>query len=116
MTDLDAQIREALARMRDDDPEGNASHDLWDTDGVPSWQAALIRLARPMMLWVLGIGLMGVGTAIVGVVEAIWPTRGVDMAKAMATLLLAYPQPLYWLVAFIFGGTTLASIIKAWKG
>lgn len=115
MTDIDAQVRAALTRIRDDDPEGNASHDLWDTDGVPGWQAALIRLARPMMLWVLGIGLMGVGTAFVGVVEAIWPTRGVDMAKAMATLLLAYPQPLYWLVAFIFGGTTLASIIKAWK-
>lgn len=116
MTDIDAQVRAALTRIRDDDPEGNASHDVWDTAGVPGWQAALIRLARPCLLWVLGVGLMGVGTAIVGIVEAIWPRRGVDMAKAMATLLLAYPPPLYWLVAFIFGGTTLASIIKAWKG
>lgn len=116
MSGLDDRVREALQRIRATDPEGNADHDVWTTTGVPGWQACLIRLARPMLLWSLGIGVMAIGTAIVGFVEAIWPGRGMDMAKAMATLLIAYPTQLYWLVAFLFGGQALASIIKAWKG
>lgn len=116
MSDIDAKVRAALVQMRAESPEGNSAHDAWDTMGVPGWQAALIRLARPCLLWVLGVGLMGVGTAVVGFIEACWPGKGVGMAKAMATLLLAYPQPLYWLVAFLFGSQALASIIKAWKG
>ena len=116
MTDIDDQVREAWLRLQAESPEGNSAHDVWDTGGVPAWQAALIRLARPCLLWVLGVGLMGVGTAIVGVVEAIAPGKGSGMANAMATLLRAYPQPLYWLVAFLFGSQALASIIKAWRG
>lgn len=115
MTDLDAQVREAMARVQAEQPEGNSAHDVWDTVGVPEWQAAIIRLARPCLLWVLGVCLMGVGTAFVGLVEVIAPGKGVGMAKAMALLLRAYPEPLYWLVAFLFGGQALASIITAWR-
>lgn len=102
--------------MTDGHPEGNAQTDPFETDGVPGWQAALIRLARPMLLWALGVGVMGLGTALVGAVEAFWPGRGIAMATAMGDLLTAYPQPLWWLVAFLFGGQALASIIKAWRG
>lgn len=101
--------------MHDEALNLNNDTDVWTTRGVPDWQAAIIRLSRPILMLVLGIGLMGVGTAIVGLVEAIWPGAGLRMAKAMATLLLAYPQPLYWLVAFMFGGQALAGIIRAWK-
>lgn len=115
MTDIDDAVREAMTRLQAEQPEGNAAHDAWDTNGVPGWQAMLIRLARPMLLWTLGVGVMAVGTALVGVIEVLAPGRGTDMAKAMATLLTAYPEPLYWLVAFLFGGQALASIITAWR-
>lgn len=118
MSDLDDQVRAAMEQMRAEmaeSPEGNAAHDAWDTDGVPEWQAAIIRLARPCLLWSLGVGVMAIGTAIVGLVEALMPGKGIDMAKAMATLLRAYPEPLYWLIAFLFGGQALASIITAWR-
>ena len=115
MNDFDGQVRAAMARIQAETPEGNAAHDAWDTVGVPQWQAAIIRLARPCLLWALGVCLMGVGTAIVGLVEIIAPGKGSEMAKAMATLLRAYPDPLYWLVAFLFGGQALASIITAWR-
>jgi hypothetical protein len=114
--DLDARVRAAMAAMRDDHPEGNGHHDVWDTRGVPGWQAAIIRLARPALMLALGLGVMGCGTAIVGVVEAIVPGAGGRMAQAMALLLVAYPKELYWLVAFMFGGQALAGIITAWKG
>ncbi|QIG80003.1 hypothetical protein [Stakelama tenebrarum] len=102
--------------MTDNHPEGNAQHPVWETEGVPGWQAALIRLARPALLWALGIVTMGLGALLVGIVEAIVPGRGIAMAKAMAALLRAYPGYLYLLVAFLFGGQALASVIKAWKG
>lgn len=99
----------------DDNPEGNAAHDMWDVAGLPGWQAAAIRLARPALLWALGVMTMGFGALLVGVVEAIVPHAGVRMASAMAALLRAYPEQLYWLVAFLFGGQAMTSIIKAWK-
>lgn len=114
-SDIDAQVRAAMQRLQAEQPEGNAAHDAWATVGVPEWQAAIIRLARPCLLWVLGVGLMGVGTAFVGIVEALLPGKGIAMAAAMAALLKAYPDPLYWLVAFLFGGQALASIITAWR-
>lgn len=113
--EIDDQVRAAMQRLQSADPEGNSAHDAWDTVGVPGWQAAIIRLARPCLLWVLGVCLMGVGTAFVGLVEAFLPGKGVAMAKAMATLLIAYPKELYLLLAFIFGGQALASIITAWR-
>lgn len=115
MSEIDALVRDAMQRLQAEQPEGNAAHDAWDTANVPEWQAAIIRLARPCLLWVLGVGLMGCGTAIVGAIEAVWPGKGLDMAGAMAALLRAYPDPLYWLVAFLFGGQALASIITAWR-
>jgi hypothetical protein len=101
--------------MTDCNPEGNAENDAWDANGVPGWQAAIIRLGRPVTLWTLGPFVMGSGTMLVGFVEAFFPGRGIAMATAMAALLRAYPTQLYWLVAFLFGGQALASIIKAWK-
>lgn len=102
--------------MTDIDPEGNARTDPFETLGVPSWQAAFIRLARPALLWALGVVTMGFGALMVGVVEALFPGVGVRMATGMALLLKAYPEQLYWLLAFLFGGQALASIIKAWRG
>lgn len=115
MSDLDEQIREAMKRLQAENPEGNSAHDAWDTHGVPGWQAMLIRLARPMLLWTLGVGVMAIGTALVGLVEVIMPGKGTEMAQAMATLLVAYPKELYLLIAFLFGGQALASIITAWR-
>ncbi|RYD68376.1 MAG: hypothetical protein EOP58_00725 [Sphingomonadales bacterium] len=102
--------------MTDDNPEGNAQRDAWDTSAAPGWQAALIRLARPALLWALGFVTMGLGAVLVGVVEAVSPGAGVRMASAMAALLRAYPMELYILVAFLFGGQVFASTLKAWKG
>jgi hypothetical protein len=95
----------------------NRAADPWDIPpNVPQWQAAIIRLARPAALWVLAVGVMGLGTAIVGAVEAIAPGAGVRMTTAMAGLLIAYPEPLYYLIAFMFAGQLLVTAIKAWKG
>lgn len=114
--DLDAQVKNALRRVQDSNPEGSAFGDAWNTAGVPPWQAAIIRLGRPLLLWSLGTGLMAGGTILVGIIEAIWPGKGLAMAAAMAGILKAYPVQLYWLIAFLFGSQALASIIKAWKG
>ncbi|WP_447724651.1 hypothetical protein [Sphingomonas koreensis] len=102
--------------MNDTDPEGNAQRDAWDTAAAPPWQAALIRLARPALLWALGFVTMGLGAVLVGIVEALVPGAGVRMATAMAALLRAYPVELYVLLAFLFGGQVFASTLKAWKG
>lgn len=102
--------------MIDDNPEGNARPDIWDTTTAPAWQAAIIRLARPALLWALGFVTMGLGAVLVGVVEAIVPGAGVRMATAMAALLRAYPVELYVLLAFLFGGQVFASTLKAWRG
>lgn len=102
--------------MSDLHPEGNATDDVWNASGISGWQAAFIRLARPALLWALGVMTMGFGALMVGVVEAFCPGKGIAMATGMAALLKAYPEQLYWLVAFLFGGQALASIIKAWKG
>lgn len=102
--------------MTDNNPEGNGLHDVWETANVPEWQAAFIRLARPALLWALGVVTMGFGCMFVGVVEAFSPGAGVRMVTAMAGLLKAYPDPLYYLVAFLFGGQAMASIIRAWRG
>lgn len=102
----------------DNNPEGNAATDEPYEVGVhvPAWQAAFIRLARPSLLWALGVVTMGLGVVIVGFVEAVVPGAGIRMAGAMAALLRAYPDALYWLVAFLFGGQALAGIIKSIKG
>lgn len=104
--------------MTDNNPEGNAATDdpfaLDQT--VPGWQAAAIRLARPALLWALGVVTMGLGVVIVGAVEALSPGAGVRMTVAMGALLTAYPPELYYLVAFLFGGQALAGIIKSIKG
>lgn len=104
--------------MVDNNPEGNAAtDDPFALDhAVPDWQAAIIRLARPALLWALGVVTMGFGVVIVGFVEAFVPGAGLRMAAAMAALLKAYPDALYWLVAFLFGGQALAGIIKSIKG
>lgn len=102
--------------MIDDNPEGNARPDAWDTTAAPAWQAAIIRLARPALLWALGFVTMGLGAVLVGVVEALFPGAGVRMATAMAALLRAYPMELYLLLAFLFGGQVFASTVKAWRG
>lgn len=102
--------------MTDDNPEGNAKPDVWDTREAPAWQAAVIRLARPALIWALGFVTMGLGAMLVGVVEAASPGAGVRMATAMAALLRAYPVEFYLLVAFLFGGQVFASTIKAWRG
>lgn len=102
--------------MTDTHPEGNAAADPWETTGAPEWQAALIRLARPALLWALGVVTMGLGTLLVGVVEAIKPGSGLRMAGAMAALLRAYPSELYLLVGTLFGGQVVSSIVKARKG
>lgn len=96
--------------MSDDNPEGNAAG-AWSTDGVPAWQAAVIRLARPALLWALGFITMGLGALLVGIIEAIVPGAGVRMAKAMAGVLNAYPGELYWLVAFLFGGQAFTAVL-----
>lgn len=98
-------------RMPDLHPEGNATGDPWETRGAPEWQAALIRLARPALLWALGVVTMGLGVVIVGAVEAIVPGAGVRMAGAMAALLRAYPGELYLLVGALFGGQVASSIV-----
>lgn len=91
--------------------------DPWEIDpNCPGWQAAIIRLARPALLWALGIGVMAIGTAIVGAVEAFVPGAGQRMATSMALLLRAYPEPLYWLVGFLFAGQAGVSLLRAWKG
>lgn len=100
----------------DDNPEGNAhTGSAWETAGAPAWQAALIRLARPALLWALGVVVMGMGVVIVGVVEATHPGAGLRMATAMAALLRAYPDGLYYLIGSIFFGqaaTTTAAILR----
>lgn len=96
----------------DNNPEGNAvQSDAWSTAGVPGWQAALIRLARPALLWALGVVTLGVGALLVGIVEAIVPGAGVRMASAMAGMLNAYPSELYFLVGFLFSGQALGSYL-----
>ncbi|PZR83587.1 MAG: hypothetical protein DI537_34640 [Stutzerimonas stutzeri] len=116
MTDPVEQVaRAALSRMRDESLNLNNDTDVWTTRGVPDWQAAIIRLSRPILMLVLGVGVMGVGTALVGLAEALDAGAGVRMAKAMADILKAYPDALYWLIAFMFGGQALAGIIRAWK-
>lgn len=104
--------------MTDNNPEGNAGADdpFAIEKAVPEWQAAFIRLARPALLWALGVVTMGFGVVIVGFVEATFPGAGLRMAAAMAALLTAYPPELYYLVAFLFGGQALAGIIKSIKG
>lgn len=117
---LDAQVRAAIARIRasdgDEHPEGNGSSSAWETKGAPEWQAALIRLARPMLLWTLGVVVMGCGVLLVGVVEAFSPGMGRRMAQAMAFLLQAYPDGLYYLIGAIFLGQAFTSGFTAWKG
>lgn len=113
---LDDQVREVMKHMRDTDLEGNAGHDAWETRGIPAWQAAIIRLARPLLLWLLGGVVMGAGVVIVGVVEAFRPGVGLRMATAMAALLRAYPAELYLLVAAMFGGQAALSFIQKRRG
>ncbi|CAN5333576.1 hypothetical protein BH10PSE12_BH10PSE12_02560 [soil metagenome] len=111
-----AQVRRALATLRDNHPEGNADSGAWDIRGAPSWQAAIIRLARPMLLWMLGVVVMGFGVVIVGTVEAVFPGAGLRMATAMAALLRAYPTELYILLATVFLGQATSSAIGAING
>lgn len=99
--------------MTDLHPEGNAAADPWEVRNAPEWQAALIRLARPALLWALGVVTMGLGTVMVGVVEAIVPGAGLRMATAMAALLRAYPGELYLLVGALFSGQVVSNIVKA---
>lgn len=113
---LDAQVRKAIERLRDDNPEGNGFTSAWETRGAPGWQAALIRLARPMLLWMLGVVVMGVGVLTVGIVEALSPGSGVRMAKAMAFLLQAYPDGLYYLIGAIFLGQAASAFSTGRKG
>ena len=114
---IDAEVREAMARIRDADPEGNASAGgAWETRGAPPWQAAVIRLARPLLLWMLGVVVMGWGVVIVGAVEAIRPGVGIRMASAMAALLRAYPDGLYYLIGAIFLGQAASSVTASIKG
>lgn len=100
----------------DQSAEGHAQSDAWDTAGTPQWQAALIRLARPALLWALGVVTMGMGTVIVGAVEAFVPGAGVRMASAMAALLRAYPVELYILVGVLFGGQAVAGVLQLLRG
>lgn len=102
--------------IEDKNPEGHAAHDAWNTHGVPEWQAALIRLARPVLLWALGVITMGMGAVAVGVVEAASPGAGIRMAAAMAALLRAYPLELYILVGVLFGGQAVVGAIQLIRG
>lgn len=113
---LDAQVRAAIMRLRDNNPEGNGFTNPWETRGAPGWQAGLIRLARPMLLWALGVVVMGFGVLLVGVVEVFRPGDGVRMAKAMAFLLQAYPDGLYYLIGAIFLGQAASSFSIGRKG
>lgn len=115
--DTDEKVRASLKRLQDDHPEGNSdTGGAWETKGAPPWQAALIRLARPMLLWMLGVVVMGWGVVIVGAVEAWWPGVGLRMASAMAALLRAYPDGLYYLIGAIFLGQAASSVTTAIKG
>ena len=100
----------------DANPEGHAQSDIWNTNGTPEWQAALIRLARPALLWALGVVTMGLGTVLVGLIEAIWPGSGIRMASAMAALLRAYPVELYILVGVLFGGQAVSGVLQLLRG
>jgi hypothetical protein len=100
----------------DDHPEGNAYSSPWETRGAPPWQAAIIRLARPVLLWVLGVVVMGWGVVFVGAIEAIFPGVGIRMAAAMAALLRAYPDGLYYLIGAIFLGQAVSSVATSFRG
>lgn len=96
----------------DANPEGYAAGaDAWSTAGVPEWQAALIRLARPALLWAVGVVTLGLGPLLVGIVEAIVPGAGTRMVVAMAGLLKAYPGELYMLVGILFGGQAVSAFL-----
>jgi hypothetical protein len=117
--DLIERVRTAMARIRaegDDHPEGNAGGGAWETRGAPGWQAAVIRLGRPALLWMLGVVVMGWGVVVVGMVEAVWPGVGIRMAAAMAALLRAYPGELYLLLGTVFLGQAASSVTTAIKG
>lgn len=90
----------------------NGESGAWRHDGCPPWQAAIIRLVRPV-----GVALMFLMLTLAGllfaIVEGVAPGAGVRMAAAMAGYFGAIPTEFYVTLGVMYGAYTFARTVQA---
>lgn len=80
---------------------------IWRSDDCPAWQAAIIRLVRPVGVAFM-FGMLTVSAVLFALLEGPLPGVGARMAGTMAAYFEAIPDIYYWSLIAMYGAYTAA--------